>query len=153
MINTGQFMANEQKGSDGLTCRQRDFVSAYAINPKTCGKVEQSAIEAGYSQGGARTRGGELLKMPHIQAAIRKQCEQVLASSAPLAISVLMELADSCCSTSVRLQAAISLLDRAGFRHHEKIEISDNRTQADVDRELAILLGLDIKGEASEEVH
>jgi hypothetical protein len=146
-------MANEQKGSDGLTCRQREFVSAYAINPQTCGKVEQSAIEAGYSQGGARTRGGELLKMGHIQAAIRKQCEQVLASSAPMAISVLVELTESACSESVRCTAACSLLDRAGFKTPAKIEISDHRTQADVDRELAILLGLDVQDETVEEVH
>ena len=138
-------MAGEPKDDQGLTERQRAFVSAYAINPQTCGKVEQSAIEAGYSQGGARTRGGELLKMLHIQAAIRKECERVLASSAPLAISVLMELAESACSESVRLQAANSLLDRAGYKHPELIEISDNRTIEDVDRELASLLGLEPK--------
>jgi len=72
-------MAGEPKDSEGFTARQRAFVSAYAINPQTCGKVEQSAIEAGCSQGGARTRGSKLLKMPHIQAAIRKQCERMLA--------------------------------------------------------------------------
>ena len=146
-------MANEQKGSDGLTVRQRAFISAYAINSETCGKIEKSAIAAGYSPGGARTRGRELLDMPHIQAAIRKECEQVLASSAPMAISVLMELAVYSPSSSVRCTAACSLLDRAGFRHPEKIEINDHRTQAAVDRELAVLLGLDIQGDAQEEVH
>ena len=135
-------MAYAPKDDYGLTERQRAFVSAYAINPQTCGKVEQSAIEAGYSQGGARTRGGELLKMPHIQAEIRKQCERMLANSAPLAVSVLMELAESASSESVRLQAASSLLDRTGFKQPIQVEVNEHRTIADVDRELSELLGI-----------
>ena len=63
--------------------------------------------------------------MPHIQAEIRKQCEQVLASSAPLAVSVLMELAESASSESVRLQAASSLLDRTGFKQLIQVEVNE----------------------------
>ncbi|GAG75708.1 unnamed protein product, partial [marine sediment metagenome] len=95
-----------------------------------------------YSQGGARTRGGELLKMPHIQAAIRKECERVLASSAPMAISVLVELAVSSSSDSVRYQAASSLLDRAGFKNPVQVEIKEHRTMEEVDAELNMLLGI-----------
>ena len=137
-------MAYAPKDDHGLTEMQRAFVSAYAINPQTCGKVEQSAIEAGYSQGGARTRGGELLKMPHIQAETRKQCERMLANSAPLAVSVLVELAESASSESVRLQAASSLLDRTGFKNPVQVEIQEHRTISDVDRELSELLGIAI---------
>jgi hypothetical protein len=135
-------MAGEPKDSEGFTERQRAFVSAYAINPETCGKVEQSAIEAGYSQGGARTRGGELLKMPHIQAAIRKEGGQMLASSAPMAISVLVKLARFASSESVRFQAASSLLDRAGFKNPVQVEIKERRTLDEVDAELNMLLGI-----------
>ena len=80
--------------------------------------------------------------MPHIKAAIRKQCEQVLVNSAPLAISVLIELAESSSSESVRFQAACSLLDRAGFKNPVQVEIQEHRTIADVDRELSELLGM-----------
>jgi hypothetical protein len=80
--------------------------------------------------------------MPHIQTAIRKQCEQVLVNSAPLAISVLMELAKSASSESVRFQAAASLLDRTGYKQAEKLEISDHRTIEDVDREIGNLAGV-----------
>ena len=80
--------------------------------------------------------------MPHIKAAIRKQCEQVLVNSAPLAISVLIELAESSSSESVRFQAACSLLDRAGFKNPVQVEIQEHRTIADVDRELSELLGI-----------
>ena len=68
----------------------------------------------------------------------------MLANSAPLAVSVLMELAESACSESVRLQAASSLLDRAGFKNPVQVEIQEHRTIADVDRELSELLGIAI---------
>jgi phage terminase small subunit len=133
-----------------LTGLQSAFTVKYVENG---GNGTKAAIEAGYGPKGAHVRASELLRLPHIQAEITKLCRVMLAVSAPKAIKVLGELAVSASSDSVKLQASISLLDRAGYRHHEKIEISDHRTQADVDRELGILLGLDIQGETVEEVH
>jgi len=77
-----------------------------------------------------------------VQAAIRKQCEQMLANSAPLAISVLVELAESASSESVRFQAASSLLDRTGFKNPVQVEIKEYRTMDEVDAELQMLLGI-----------
>ena len=133
-----------------LTELQRAFTVKYVENG---GIGKKAAIAAGYGPKGAHVRSSELLRLPHIQAEICRLCRAMLAVSAPMAIKVLGELAVSASSDSVKLQASISLLDRAGYRHHEKIEISDTRTIEDVDRELAILLGLDIQDETSEEVH
>jgi len=133
-----------------LTELQSAFTVKYVENG---GNGTKAAIEAGYGPKGAHVRSSELLALPKIQAEICRLCRSMLAVSAPMAIKVLKELAVGSTSDSVKLQASISLLDRAGYRHHEKIEISDHRTQAEVDRELAILLGLDVQGETSEEVH
>ena len=133
-----------------LTELQSAFTVKYVENG---GNGTKAAIEAGYGPKGAHVRSSELLRLPHIQAEICRLCRSMLAVSAPMAIKVLGDLAVSASSESVKLQACISLLDRAGFKHSEKIEISDHRTQSDVDRELAILLGLEIQGEAQEEVH
>ena len=132
-------MANEQKGSDGLTHRQRDFVSNYVLNG---GNGTLAALEAGYSKNGCGVRSWELLRKPEIQKVIQEQCRRFIAECAPCAIKVLKELAESASSESVKLGAANSLLDRAGYKHVEKLEISDNRTIEDVDRELAMLLGI-----------
>ena len=133
-----------------LTELQSAFTVRYVENG---GNGTKAAIEAGYGPKGAHVRASELLRLPHIQAEICRLCREMLAVSAPMAIKVLGELAVGSTSDSVKLQACISLLDRAGFRHHEKIEISDHRTQADVDRELSILLGLGVQDETVEEVH
>ena len=136
-----------------LTELQSAFTVRYVENG---GNGTKAALEAGYGSKGAHVRASELLKLPHIQAEIYRLCREMLAISAPMAIKVLGDLAVSADSESVRLQASISLLDRAGYRLPEKIQITDNRTQADVDSELAILLGLDFQdgtSETSEEVH
>jgi hypothetical protein len=69
---------------------------------------------------------------------------------APLAVHALRELAISASSETVRQAAASSLLDRTGYKAPVVIELDDHRTQADVDKELAILLGLPEPKAASE---
>ena len=67
----------------------------------------------------------------------------MLANSAPLATSVLMELAESACSKSARSYTTNSLIDRAGSRQPVQVDAVGHWTLADVDGELSLLLGLE----------
>ena len=52
-----------------LTERQRRFVAAYD------GNATQAAVIAGYSERTAEWIGPQVLRIPHVQAAIRERCE------------------------------------------------------------------------------
>jgi len=132
-------MAGYAQDKDGLTERQRAFVSAYVANG---GKLEKAAIEAGYAEGGARTRAYDLMRMPKVQAAIRLENNQQMGRHASSAIEVLKELMEKADSETVKAACAQSLLDRSGYKLPEQLVVTDNRTAADVERDLAILLGI-----------
>ena len=139
------------KDADGLTVKQRGFVSAYV---ETGGKIAESGKLAGYAESSARTRGYELLQMPNIQEAIRQACNKQLAVHASMAIRVLSELAEKAESETVRNAAAQTLLDRSGYKLPDKLVINDTRTAQDVERDLAVLLGIapSTTGEAGESI-
>lgn len=108
------------------------------------------ALAAGYAESSARTRAYELLQRTCIQAKIREITRNELSSLGAEALNELRKLMVSAKSESVRQLSATAILDRSGYKHSEVIEIDNHRTQADVDRELAILLGLDIQDDTSE---
>ena len=124
----------------GLTVRQEAFCIAYVNN---AGNGTQAARDAGYPSNGAHTRAYEALKSKRVQARLETLTRELMSSYAAGCVAVLYELAVSSPSDTVRAASASSLLDRTGYRTPLIIEIDDHRTQADVDRELAILLGLD----------
>ena len=133
-------MTNISKNEYGLTIRQEKFVRYYVEN---CGNGTQAARDAGYPHDAAHARAWDCLQVPNVQSRIETLARELMASHAPACIQVLAELAVFASSESVRLQAASTLLDRTGYKLSVVVEVSDHRTQADVDRELAILLGLD----------
>ena len=124
----------------GLTPRQELFVRKYV---ESGGAGTESAKQAGYAPTGAHVRASELLAMPKVQARLETLSRDLMASYAPGCIRALHQLAVNAQSETVRQAAATSLLDRTGYKVPLILEINDNRTQADVDRELSILLGLD----------
>lgn len=69
-------------------------------------------------------------------------CRELMSKHAPACIAALRELAVSAASDTVRQAAASSLLDRTGYKAPVLVQVEDHRTQADVDAELAVLLGL-----------
>ena len=136
------------RNEHGLTERQEKFVRYYVENG---GNGTRAARDAGYPHDASHSRAWDCLQVPKVQARIQTLARELMASHAPACIKVLAELAVSSASDSVRLVAASTLLDRTGYKLPVVVEVSDHRTQADVDRELATLLGLDIQDEAVEE--
>ena len=61
----------------------------------------------------------------------------------PACLKSLAQLAVSALSETVRQTAANNLLDKTGYKAPILLEVTDHRSQDDVDKELAVLLGLD----------
>lgn len=97
-------------GAD-LTDMQRAFVRAYVRNG---GNAKAAADEAGYSQSHARA--WELTTNPRVMDAIRVEQSRVITGElATLAVGVVRDiLNDKELSPKVRLDAAKTVLDRAG---------------------------------------
>ena len=132
-------MARAPTNEYGLTDKQEAFIRAYVQNG---GNGTQAAKDAGYPDKAAHTRAYENLRLPKILARMETLTRELMSDCAPACVRVLKELAVSSASDTVRQAAASSLLDRTGYKVPVLLEINDHRSQKDVDRELAILLGL-----------
>ena len=123
----------------GLTPMETNFVREFVTNG---GKKERAAIDAGYSANGARTRAWETLRKPKIIKAVqefRRECYQHDATSARFILKELM-LSDDV-NDSVKSNIALALIDRAGDRHPEVIELVDSRSPTEIANKLDLLLG------------
>ena len=121
----------------GLTDLQEAFCREYV---RSGSRKEHSAIVAGYGKDGARTRAWELLQRDDIQQRIREITNKTLVALAPEAMKVLQELMGGSQSDTVKQTCALALLDRAGFKHPEVIEMVDKRSMEEIDKELHELL-------------
>ncbi|HEY5782555.1 MAG TPA: terminase small subunit [Lysobacter sp.] len=101
-------MANE------IIDQQRAFAEAYVLGN---GNATQAAIAAGYSPVSARQTASRLLHTPHVQDAIRRaQAHALRGRLASKARGVLEKiLDDDGAPAGVRVDAAKTVLDRAGF--------------------------------------
>ena len=133
-------MARSKLNEYGITELAEAFIREYVENG---GNGTAAAKVAGYPDSSAHSRAWENLGNPKIQARMETLCRDLMGKHAPAAIAALAELAVSSTSDTVRQAAASSLLDRTGYKVPITLEINDHRTQQDVDKELAILLGLD----------
>ena len=132
-----------------LTEKQRLFAIAYV---RTGGNRAQSAKEAGYEGVRADQSAYQALSSPAVQAAIRKEAENLLSANVGIGAKVMVDLAISSKSDSVRLQAAQSLLDRGGLpfirQTEHKHTLEDHRTDAELKahiKQLTDELGLNAK--------
>ena len=140
-----------KKNENGLTPLQEAFCSAYVSNG---GKKTAAAITAGYKESGARTRAYELLQRTEVHRRIFDITRSELSSMAPEALGVLQKLMVESQSDTVRYQAAVSVLDRAGHKHAQVIEVTDKRSMAEIDTELEYLLHPPVdKDDESQELH
>jgi phage terminase small subunit len=129
----------------GLTVKRESFVRHLVENG---GNKKQAAIDAGYPEGSAGPRASECLQCPKVQARIETLLREYMSGEcAPIAVAALKQLAVSSSSDTVRAAAASSLLDRTGYKVPVVVQLEDHRTQADVDKDLAVLLGLDALGD------
>ena len=146
-------MANTELGRSlneyGLTERQEKFAREYVFSG---GLGTKAAKNAGYATKSAHAAASTTLQKPKIQERIATLTREYMGEFAPACVRVLAELAVNAQSESIKHAAATTLLDRTGYKAPVLIEVSDNRSQADIDTELAVLLGLSdvIEGELAD---
>jgi len=100
-----------------LTPRQRALVDTLVATGCT---ITEAARIAGYSGGsgtdGARVTASRTLRLPHVAAYLRRQMQDAFRLEAPRALATLRRLHTLGASEYVQYHAAVSLLDRAGYR-------------------------------------
>tara|TARA_R110002050_G_scaffold70138_1_gene151418 strand:- start:54 stop:431 length:378 start_codon:yes stop_codon:yes gene_type:complete len=98
--------------------KHRKFIDTYALS----GNSTQAAIEAGYSEKAARQTGYKLRTRyeDEITQRVRTILPQIISEN----LAIVQTLAREGQSESVRLNAANTLLDRAGLKPVERIETS-----------------------------
>ncbi len=127
----------ERKGEHGLTRRQEAFVRAFVANGDN---GSEAARAAGYAASSAYQRAYELLRLPHVQQAIRAELTRTFDAHAPLAFKTIARLAVSAESEQVRYVASKDILDRSGYRPAERIEIMQEIDITLVDARIQSLL-------------
>ena len=100
-----------------LTEQQQNFVTAFTSTPGAIGNASEAARRAMYSEKSARDIGQQLLAKPHVRAAIEEANRaQISGSLASKAVDVLRAIIDDeSAPPKLRLDAAKTVLDRAGF--------------------------------------
>ena len=100
-----------------LTEMQELFVLHFTTTPGAIANASEAARRAGYSAKTAAEQGAQLLKKPHVRAAVteanRQQISGVMATKASALLERLVD--DETASHRIRLDAAKTILDRAGF--------------------------------------
>jgi hypothetical protein len=99
-------------GQRALTRLQRDFVREYVAGS---GNATQAARNAGYTDDRADKTAWELLRLPHIQSAIREEQLRVIGTEGlAVGVGTLLQIAkDTGAPAGARVQAAKGLVDRA----------------------------------------
>lgn len=100
-----------------LTDMQEAFVLHMTNTPNAIGNATEAARLAGYSEKSAGEIGYQLLQKPHVQQALREANQKTVCGSlAAKAVQVLKDiLEDEDASPRLRLDAAKTVLDRAGY--------------------------------------
>jgi hypothetical protein len=101
------------KMADGMTEQQREFATHYVANG---GNGAEAARQAGYAEKSARSSAYKLLRLPHVQAAIKAEQRRVLSEIASLALGqarAMLESKDTPAGARVTLITAV--LDRGGL--------------------------------------
>lgn len=117
-----------------LTEKQRAWLSAYM----DCGNASEASrmvgIEKCHAQHGAQVRRS-------IADFITANLRTMIGRTAPAALETIYELANTCPDPKVRLAAAQDLLNRAGFKETQRIEVGAvDKTDAELSKEIDMLL-------------
>ena len=115
--------------------KHRKFIDTYALS----GDSTQAAIDAGYSEKAARQTGYKLRTRyeDEITQRVRTILPQIISEN----LGIVQTLAREGQSESVRLNAANTLLDRAGLKPVERIETStSDRTPEERSQRIYALL-------------
>lgn len=92
-----------------------DMQAAFVRHLADCGDPGTAAAKAGSNRYEPSKTAAEMLRVPHVLAALQIEVRRKLAAGAPMALKVITDLAcDTTLSPKVRLDAAKILLERAG---------------------------------------
>lgn len=104
-------MATEIAARHELTAMQAEFVR----NVSSGLEPSQAVMLSGYSSANVHSRAHDLLRAPHVRAAIHTEIRNKLVAGAPVALAVIERLIkDDTTPPKIRLDAAKTLLDSAG---------------------------------------
>ena len=120
------------------TEKQEAFIESYCQT----GNATKAALQAGYSEAGAKQQ-GHVLKNKFAKE-IEQRIKKMVQDAVPAAVSQISILAQTATSEQVRLNAAKDILDRAGLKPADRIEqrIShDDKSMDELKRELEALTG------------
>lgn len=133
----------EQAAARGLTQKQALFCW-YFVNGEhgVRGNGSRSGIAAKYSSKCAAQRAAEVLNKPEALAYIRELEQRHMAAEGVFGNATIRYLAEHARSDAVKLDAAKALRDGAGLKAAERINIQVAHSGAELERELAELLGL-----------
>ena len=116
-----------------LNDQQQAFVTAFTSDPGAIGNASEAARRAGYSEKSARDIGRQLLAKPHVRAAVeeanRAQLGGALASKAVAVLASIID--DETAAPKLRLDAAKTVLDRAGYIAPKAAESPKPESEAD----------------------
>ncbi|MES2292005.1 MAG: terminase small subunit [Pseudomonadota bacterium] len=100
-----------------LNEQQQDFVLHYTSTPGAIGNGSEAARRAGYSEKSAAELARQLLEKPHVRNAIFDANRAAISGRlCTKAVNILERvLDDESASLKVRVDAAKTVLDRAGF--------------------------------------
>ena len=105
--------------SSDLSDREIAFVRNYVENG---GKREEAGIASGYSPASAKSAACRLLKKPLIQQAILRETQSAIGLNAVPALAQVLHLMRGSRSDYVKLAAAESVLNRAGFLPPQRVQ-------------------------------
>lgn len=94
-----------------LTPRQAKFVKLYCL----AGNGLQAALGAGYPLKTAQEQSWAMVRKPHILEEIKREVQKRLDAGAAVGAAVLLDLAQSATSESVRVDCAKALLAHGGM--------------------------------------
>ena len=98
------------------TEKQEAFIESYC-QP---GNATKAALQAGYSEAGAKQQGHVLKKK--IAKEIEQRIKKMVQDSVPAALNQISILAQTATSEQVRLNASKDILDRAGLKPADRVE-------------------------------
>ena len=120
------------------TEKQEAFIESYCQT----GNATKAALQAGYSEAGAKQQGHVLKKK--FAKEIEQRIKKMVQDSVPAALNQISILAQTATSEQVRLNASKDILDRAGMKPADRVEqkIShDDKSLDELRRELEALTG------------
>jgi hypothetical protein len=126
-----------------LTAQQAAFVHHFTSTVGAIGNAAEAARQAGYSERSAKEIGRQLLDKPHVQAAIDEANRVQISGPIAVKAAALLQrvIDDEEAPLKLRVEAAKTILDRAGIVAPTAAEWSARRDKQDFETMTAAEIG------------